>query len=665
MARNWRLTLPHHAKLCNTNPTQPRRKSPYHTYIQDDRAPPRPDQRDASVRRHPILFPSTSFTASPYLEILLILSIIRSPVDPTAHEPSFSTPLSVMSDPEQPSHGVEAVDPSTTPSGDATSNNYAFLVHSQKTLTQNLPPKVDNKALARQKRRRTSPDDQKVLEAEYQRNPKPDRATRADIVTRVTLGEKEVQIWFQNRRQNDRRRSKPLDPAEFKSSKSSASDHNASSEDNTAQPYSQSTQLSNDRGNGSQTATDASFESISPQTSFDGTEAGNGGEAVSSQPEGSQSTVVSQPGELRAETINLENPPNMERGTRRISAPVAAGFQAINRKRARSEPEAQNMNNAAGLPRVPTSSTFVPPALRISLSFDGEAVVRKEGEKTPSPPKPRDSIRISMSADGEALIRAGNEESPTKDRTSILHNRRPLGGLRRSISAIPLTGLRTPDQRDSKAFGRSRDSRNWELYCDTDARTALSGSKNSPLSSFSSRSTKISRRKSEVGHRKALMPRTNMPNTQPVSEEPVGKRKKLSRAVSSLARLESGQKYKAKDGIEFYSGDSDKENWVPGTQMSNQSRRVPNKQKGRRGILQKADRISNENRPAKTTSKMHRGYRGRHPKGTEDPADIRLAQGQPRADELTRFMSATNGPSQDEDLDCIQGLLSLSQGAWK
>lgn len=33
--------------------------------------------------------------------------------------------------------------------------SYAFLVHSQKTLTQNLPPRVDNKLLARQKRRRT------------------------------------------------------------------------------------------------------------------------------------------------------------------------------------------------------------------------------------------------------------------------------------------------------------------------------------------------------------------------------------------------------------------------------------------------------------------------------------------------------------------------------
>lgn len=41
------------------------------------------------------------------------------------------------------------------PATDSNALNYAFLVHSQKTLTQNLPPRVDNKLLARQKRRRT------------------------------------------------------------------------------------------------------------------------------------------------------------------------------------------------------------------------------------------------------------------------------------------------------------------------------------------------------------------------------------------------------------------------------------------------------------------------------------------------------------------------------
>lgn len=39
-----------------------------------------------------------------------------------------------------------------------------------------------------------SPEDHAILEAEYRRNPKPDKAARASIVSRVALGEKEVQV---------------------------------------------------------------------------------------------------------------------------------------------------------------------------------------------------------------------------------------------------------------------------------------------------------------------------------------------------------------------------------------------------------------------------------------------------------------------------------------
>jgi len=137
-----------------------------------------------------------------------------------------------MPDPEP----AGAANSSSTPPANATDPsalNYAFLVHSQKTLTQNLPPRVDNKLLARQKRRRTryvnatvirpaivrvpcvlfprtlnpsltctewvySPEDHAILEAEYRRNPKPDKAARASIVSRVALGEKEVQVRINN-----------------------------------------------------------------------------------------------------------------------------------------------------------------------------------------------------------------------------------------------------------------------------------------------------------------------------------------------------------------------------------------------------------------------------------------------------------------------------------
>lgn len=39
-----------------------------------------------------------------------------------------------------------------------------------------------------------SPEDHAILEAEYQRNPKPDKTARANVVSRVSLGEKEVQV---------------------------------------------------------------------------------------------------------------------------------------------------------------------------------------------------------------------------------------------------------------------------------------------------------------------------------------------------------------------------------------------------------------------------------------------------------------------------------------
>lgn len=79
---------------------------------------------------------------------------------------------------------------------DATSSSpsFPFFNHSAATLPNNLPPNADDKPMARQKRKRTSPEDQAVLEAYYARDPKPDKAARLDLVKKVALGEKEVQV---------------------------------------------------------------------------------------------------------------------------------------------------------------------------------------------------------------------------------------------------------------------------------------------------------------------------------------------------------------------------------------------------------------------------------------------------------------------------------------
>jgi hypothetical protein len=39
-----------------------------------------------------------------------------------------------------------------------------------------------------------SKEDEDILKAEYLKNPKPDKAARLDIITKVALGEKEVQV---------------------------------------------------------------------------------------------------------------------------------------------------------------------------------------------------------------------------------------------------------------------------------------------------------------------------------------------------------------------------------------------------------------------------------------------------------------------------------------
>lgn len=141
----------------------------------------------------------------------------------------------------------------------------------------------------------------------------------------------------------------------------------------------------------------------------------------------------------------------------------------------RGERENEQRENTQITQITPTTPTKSPPSLRLSMSFDGEAMVRQEGELTPSPPKGRSSLRIAMSSDGKAVIRGENEPSPSKNRVAMFSVRRTkMSSLRRSSSAVfPATPRAGVAEKD-RAFGRSRDPRNWESFCDTDARSALS-----------------------------------------------------------------------------------------------------------------------------------------------------------------------------------------------
>jgi hypothetical protein len=333
-----------------------------------------------------------------------------------------------------------------------------------------------------------------------------------------------------------------------------------------------------------------------------------------------------------------------------------------------------------------------PPSLRISMSGNGEALLRQKGEPTPSPPKARTAVRISMSSDGEALIRTEDEPSPSKNRLRVLTRAPPRkSGLQRSVSAINFGASgATPKSRDGgsfKPFGRSRDARTWESYCDNDARSALSTPANSQGADnvgtpglYRSGSHRSLARGSFS--KSSASPQFSIAGPRGVVGAAGEKRRKLSRTVSSLGRLESAQQTSnlknglttrvqstskaAKGSAEDLSwevGDSDKENWMPGTQRRAVSRRHA------RALSHTQRPILKENGVRRNTvvddlalAKNGRFYRG--PRGNKDMKEMSQAPTKLDA-EVAAFMSKNGSSSREEDLHCIQGLLSLSQGAWR
>ncbi|EEA26588.1 Homeobox protein yox1 [Talaromyces marneffei ATCC 18224] len=551
--------------------------------------------------------------------------------------------------------------------------HYAFLVHSQKTLTQNLPPRVDNKLLARQKRRRTSPEDHAVLEAEYRKNPKPDKVARASIVSQVSLGEKEVQIWFQNRRQNDRRKSKPLEPHELVGPRAldgipneSPSNHGTSSPRDGEQETPEQPE-----GNFEKDDEDALAD---PSNNTESNEVEIGMPAGSLKPETSFSSLGS---------ATLGNDVEIMRDV------TGLGIHVNEKKRRLSDTGGGPREHDGECVQVTIKS---PPSLRISMSFDGEALLRKQGEPTPSPPKARTAVRISLSSDGEALIRTQDEPSPSKNRMRLIPGRVPRQtGLRRSVSAINFgTPRASPSIREGsgmKPFGRSRDARMWETYCDNDARSALS----TPIGSQPSTSIRTPGLYRSGSHRSLARHSFSKPNLsspaigsnnpQDVAEPSREKRRKLSRTVSSLGRLESVQQsihmtqdsssglkstHQTGKGVERWdleAGDSDKENWLPGTYHRPDPRRHQRaKSHSQRAVLKENGVRKNTVLDDLALTKQGRLCRG--PRGSKDVKASSQTIAKLDA-EVAAFMTKPGSSSREEDLDCIQGLLSLSQGAWQ
>ena len=306
-------------------------------------------------------------------------------------------------------------------------------------------------------------------------------------------------------------------------------------------------------------------------------------------------------------------------------------------------------------------------------------------------------VRLSLSLEGKAEVttRTGNTPSPPRSQPTPASggSPRPKAGFQRSYSAVELTCR--SEQRTSlapfprrPATGRSRDSRTWEFYCDSDARNALT--EQAEREERGSATAAISLIRSCNQNKKVMTPNLNKRNAN--DQKPTCTKRlkaggqndtkpKLARATSSIARLQTtttiaqrheqgtvGHKEtKSGSGTDIFQDpdcDSDKENWQPGTRTSNPRRRRP-------GNSQLPGRILKENMRIPSHSTSHDAVmQQKNPvaarsslksSSDEEKENFRVSAGDFDA---TAFANES-APREVEDLDCVQNLLSLSQAAWQ
>lgn len=311
-------------------------------------------------------------------------------------------------------------------------------------------------------------------------------------------------------------------------------------------------------------------------------------------------------------------------------------------------------------------------------------------------------VRLSMSLDGKAEVttRTGDTPSPPRSQpisTAINPIPRQKTGLQRSYSAFEPGNTSIPSKTIPDVFpvpytrrsmtGRSRDARTWEFYCDNDARNALT--EQAEREESGSATAAIGLIRSRSNNSKVMTPNPNKRNAH--SQKPDSTKRfkadaqgpgkpKLARATSSVARLQtansSGQTQKAikvgekksKGGSQStiwqeYEGDSDKENWEPGTQSSNPRRRRPGQSHQAARILEESFRVPSQSSSLDTLMNSE-GITSRRSLTKSSCSEGKENCGPEVDDEIAAFMGES-GPREEDDLDCVQNLLSLSQAAWQ
>ena len=279
-------------------------------------------------------------------------------------------------------------------------------------------------------------------------------------------------------------------------------------------------------------------------------------------------------------------------------------------------------------PRVKEPLTRSSSMVRLAMTVDGAFKIRTDNEPTPSPEKPR--APPPPTSQGKARANLSRSKSAMSDAEAF---RQSTQGQSKTVGA---------------GFGRSRDARTWEFYCDSAAKDALSIQAEAETAGSAVSAINLVRSNSFKSRAQALSPALSKSNAR-IAMTSTDRKSKLARTKSSLGRLQSSDGVSEKSGagskshhIRSPSGDSDKENWAPGTRASINPLRRTEPSFNPRAVLQENESVIFRDA---TPANQRSHERGKGTGSTQPSPSKEKAKG--------------------EELDCVQGLLSLSQGAWR
>ena len=250
---------------------------------------------------------------------------------------------------------------------------------------------------------------------------------------RVTLGDKEVQIWFQNRRQASRKKARASDEVPLSSS-------DPAEELESVDSLRSSPQLPD-------VEVDAIPSEDPPQVHVtEDTAHTTCPEAQRQEPTQNETQTTT----TTANSFMLQAPPSSQTteviDPQEFSIPSSSAPTPLTSFKNASSTINRRGTTQVQRPRASLGSSS--PYLRLSMTEDGKARVVDRAAQTPSPERQKPQAPLSTS-----------------------------NSLRRSYSAAGLTEPQSQSDNVARKMprlaGRSRDSKMWEFWCDTDARISL------------------------------------------------------------------------------------------------------------------------------------------------------------------------------------------------